>query len=104
MLEKCGWDDRPDGVSCLVFGVELNFEMAKATVTEQQPKAVDTLVAVLDLVIPHRYPDRNPSLSDIARLASVASRVLRFSDLDERIETENRAVLALAKKRELIKA
>jgi hypothetical protein len=79
-----------------------NYDMAKATVTEQQPKAVDTLVAIVDLVIPYRYPDRNPSLSDIARLASAASRVLRFSDLDERIETENRAVLAIAKRRQLV--
>jgi hypothetical protein len=80
--------------------------MAKAPATElksETPKAVDVLTNVVELVIPYRYPDRNPSLSDIARLASAASRVLRFSDLDERIETENRAVLALAKKRELIK-
>ena len=78
--------------------------MAKAPVTEQRPTAVDVLTNIIEVAIPYRYPDRNPSLSDIARLASAASRVLRFSDLDERIETENRAVLALAKKSELIKA
>jgi hypothetical protein len=75
--------------------------MAKAPVTER-PKALDTLVAIVDLVIPHRYPDRDPSLSDIARLTSTASRVLRFSNLDERIETENRATLLLAKKLQLV--
>jgi hypothetical protein len=69
---------------------------------QERSKALDTLVAILDVTIPYRYPDRNPSLADIARLASAASRVLRFSDLDERIETENRAVLALAKKRQLV--
>jgi hypothetical protein len=31
-----------------------------------------------------------------------ASRLLRFSNLDERIETENQAVLALARKRQLV--
>jgi hypothetical protein len=75
--------------------------MAKPPAIER-PKALDTLVAIIDLVIPHRYPDRDPSLSDIARLTSTASRVLRFSNLDERIETENRAVLQVAKKLQLV--
>jgi len=74
--------------------------MAKPT--SDRPKALDTLIAVLDLVIPHRYPDREPSLADIARLTSTASRVLRFSNLDERIETENRATLLIAKKLQLV--
>jgi hypothetical protein len=60
------------------------------------------LVNIIDVALPYCYPDRNPSLSDIARLASVASRVLLFSDLDERIETENRAVMAIAKRRQLV--
>ena len=63
---------------------------------------LETMVGVLELVIPHRYPDRDPSLSGIARLASSASRVLRFEDIDERIETENRAVLQIAKRRQLV--
>ena len=75
--------------------------MAKTPATER-PKALDVLVAIIELVIPHRYPDRDPSLSDIARLASAASRVLRFSNLDERIEVENRATLLLAKKLSLV--
>jgi hypothetical protein len=33
---------------------------------------------------------------------NVASRLLRFSNIDERIEVENAAVLALAKKRQLV--
>jgi hypothetical protein len=40
--------------------------------------------------------------TDMARTASTASRLLRFSNLDERIETENLAVLALARKRQLV--
>jgi hypothetical protein len=75
--------------------------MAKPTAPER-PKALDTLVAIIDLVIPHRYPDRDPSLADVARLTSAASRVLRFHDLDERIETENRATLQIAKKLQLV--
>ena len=75
--------------------------MAKPTATER-PKAFDTLVAIVDLVIPLRHPDRDPSLSDIARLTSTASGVLRFGNLDERIETENRAVLQVAKKMQLV--
>ena len=75
--------------------------MTKPTATER-PKALDVLVAIIELVIPHRYPDRDPSLSDIARLASAASRVLRFSNLYERIEVENRATLLLAKKLSLV--
>ena len=76
--------------------------MAKASQGTDQPKVVETLVAIIDLVIPLRYPNRDPSLSDICRLTSTASRCLKFGDLDERIETENRAVLALAKKRQLV--
>jgi len=75
--------------------------MAKAPV-DQRPKALDTLVQIVELVIPLRYTDRDPSLSDIARLTSAASRVLRFGNLDERIETENRATLLLAKKLQLV--
>jgi hypothetical protein len=75
--------------------------MAKTPATER-PKALDTLVAIVDLVIPHRYPDRDPSLADVARLTSAASRVLRFSNLDERIETENKATLLIAKKLQLV--
>jgi hypothetical protein len=43
-----------------------------------------------------------PTLSDMARRVSTASRLLRFSNLDKRIETENLAVLALTRKRQLV--
>lgn len=77
--------------------------MAKATeTTATAPKALDVLVSITDLVIPFRYPDRKVNLGDIARVVSSASRVLRFSDLDERIATENAAMLALAKRRGLV--
>ena len=38
----------------------------------------------------------------MARFVSTACRLLRFSNLDEKIETENQAVLALARKRQRV--
>jgi hypothetical protein len=77
--------------------------MAKAsTTTPERPKALDTLVAVTEIALAYRYAERTPTLSDMARVVSTASRLLRFKDLDERIEVENLAVLALARKRQLV--
>ena len=67
-----------------------------------QPKALDVLVNITDLAVGYRFVDRTPKLVDVARAVSLASRLLRFSNIDERIETENAAVLALAKKRSLL--
>jgi hypothetical protein len=75
--------------------------MAKPTVTER-PKSVDALVDIVERAIAFRYADRDPTLSDMVRVVSTASRLLRYSNLDERIEVENAAVLALAKKRQLV--
>jgi hypothetical protein len=78
--------------------------MAKAptTTTEPRPKALDVLVGIVDIVLTFRFAERTPTLSDMARIVSTASRLLRFSNLDERIETENQAVLALARKRQMV--
>jgi hypothetical protein len=70
--------------------------------TTEQPKALDALIGIVDLAIPYRYPEKIPTLSDLARLVASASRVLHVRDLDERISAENAAVLALAKKRGLV--
>jgi hypothetical protein len=75
--------------------------MAKTPVTEQ-PKAVDALVGITEQAIAFRYVERTPSLSDMVRLVSTASRLLRYANQKERIEVENSAVLALAKKRQLV--
>jgi hypothetical protein len=72
---------------------------AKAT---EQPKSLDALIGIVDLAISYRYSEKIPTLSDLARLVASASRVLHVRDLDERISTENAAVLALAKKRGLV--
>jgi hypothetical protein len=76
--------------------------MAKATTTAERPKALDTLVSVTEIALAYRYADRMPTLSDMARVVSTASRLLRFKDLDERIEVENQVVLTLARKRQLV--
>ena len=64
--------------------------------------ALDVLVDVTELALTYKYPDRTPTISDMARTVSTASRLLRFSNLDDRIETENQVVMALAKKRQLV--
>ena len=66
------------------------------------PKALDVLVGVTEIALAYRCPEKTPTISDMARTVSTASRLLRFKDLDERIETENLAVLALARKRQLV--
>jgi hypothetical protein len=80
--------------------------MAKASIQSstqpERPKALDTLVSVTEIALAYRYPDRTPTISDMARVVSTASRLLRFKDLDERIELENQVVLALARKRQLV--
>jgi hypothetical protein len=68
----------------------------------ERPKALDTLVAIVDQAVAFRFAERVPTLADIARLVAASSRVLRFADLDERISCENSAVMALAKKRGLV--
>jgi hypothetical protein len=67
-----------------------------------QAKTLDVLVEISDLAVGHRFVDRTPKLVDVARAVALASRLLRFENIDERIETENAAVLALAKKRSLL--
>jgi hypothetical protein len=76
--------------------------MAKAPQTAERPKALDVLVGVTEIALSYRYAEKTPTISDMARVVSTASRLLRFKDLDERIETENQAVLALARKRQLV--
>jgi hypothetical protein len=76
--------------------------MKQAKAANGQTKTLDVLVEISDLAVGHRFVDRTPKLVDVARAVSLASRLLRFSNSDERIETENAAVLALAKKRSLL--
>ena len=76
--------------------------MAKAPQNTARPKSIDTLVNITETALAFRFTERTPTLSDVARVVNTASRLLRFSNLDERIEVENAAVIALAKKRALV--
>ena len=79
--------------------------MAKAPTQSPQPerpRALDTLVAIVDQAIAFRFAERTPSLSDVARLVGASSRVLHIRDLDERISVENACVMEIAKKRSLV--
>lgn len=68
----------------------------------EQPKALATLVSIVDLAITFRFPEKTPSLSDVARLVGASSRVLHIRDLDERISVENACGMEIAKKRSLV--
>jgi hypothetical protein len=78
-----------------------NTKVAKASVAER-PKAVETLVGITEQAIAFRFADRAPGLNDIVRVVGTAGRLLRYDNVDERIEVENATVLALAKKRQLV--
>lgn len=70
--------------------------------TTDQPKALDTMIAIVDQAIAFRFSDRTPTLSDVARIVAQSSRVMHIRDLDERIAVENACVMSLAKKRGLV--
>jgi hypothetical protein len=73
-----------------------------AKATEQPTKALDALIGIVDVAIAFRFAERVPTLSDLARVVAASSRVLHIRDLDERISTENAAVMVLAKKRGMV--
>ena len=76
------------------------FPWQKPRLPKCVPKALDVFVCIVDIVLAFRFAERTPTLSEMARVVSTRVRLLRFSNLDERIETENQAVLALARKRQ----
>ena len=59
-------------------------------------------LGISEQAIAFRFAEKTPSLNDMARLVSAASRLLRYENQEERIEVENATVLALAKKRQLV--
>jgi hypothetical protein len=70
---------------------------------ENQPRAVEALASIVELALPFRMgAGQQPTLSEIARLAGQASRLLRLADVDEKISVENAGTVALAKKRGLM--
>jgi hypothetical protein len=77
-------------------------QTAKTEPTTNRPKATDTLVNIGEQVLLYRGGDDKPTLSAVARLMNRASGLLRIGDLDERLEVENKATIALAQKLRLI--
>jgi hypothetical protein len=67
------------------------------TKPEHANKSVELLANIAESVLRFRS-EHDPTLGEAARVVGQASRLLRIKDLDERIETENRATFALMKK------
>jgi hypothetical protein len=66
-----------------------------SSVSAPQPNATDTLVQIAEIVM--RWRAERPALATVARACNRASGLLRL-DRDERLEVENGATIALAKK------
>jgi hypothetical protein len=77
--------------------------MKNAKTESPKPSAsVEALVGIVEIVLKARDVAK-PTLGEIARIAGRASAVLlRISDVDERISVENAAIMAIAKKRNLL--
>ena len=66
-------------------------------------QAIETLVGVGELVLAYRASDDSkPTLSTVARLMNRASGLLRLDNVDTKLEVENAATIALARKLSLI--
>jgi hypothetical protein len=63
-----------------------------------QLSAADVLVQLVEIIMRWRAASERVTLSSIARAANRASGLLRLRDLDERLEVENAATIALAKR------
>jgi hypothetical protein len=77
-------------------------DMAKAAATTEKPKALDTLVEITETALDFRYADKTVKLMDIGKVVIQASRAMHIRDADERVQCENQAVMAIAKKRQLL--
>jgi hypothetical protein len=72
--------------------------LGTTAVTKPWPPIV---TGIAKIVLAYREVDK-PNLGTISRVAGRASRLLRISELDERMSVENAATLALAKKLSLV--
>jgi hypothetical protein len=70
--------------------------------TAERPTATDTLVAIADLAIAHRFTNRPPSLADLVRVVGSGSNTLRYGNRDEKTEVQNAAVMQIARQRGLV--
>lgn len=75
----------------------------KSSKPAERPKAVEVLAAITEIAMQFRTgPEQSPTLNEIARITGQASRLLRITDLDEKISVENAATVQLAKKHNLM--
>jgi hypothetical protein len=74
----------------------------KTAEANSKPAATDTLVNIAAQVLAFRGEEKS-ALATIARLMNRASGLLRLADLDERLEVENAATVAIAKKHNLLR-
>jgi hypothetical protein len=79
----------------------------KSTKSTEQPTMVkpkfgaETLVGIAKIVLDYRGTTK-PNLAEIVRIIGRASGLLKIADEGERSETENKAVLLLAKELGLV--
>jgi hypothetical protein len=64
--------------------------------------ALNVLTSITEEALAFRFGDKTVRLTDIGKVVITASRVLNIRDADERVSVENAAVVALAKKRNLL--
>ena len=76
--------------------------MAKAPTQTEKPAALDVLVSITEEALDFRYADKTVKLMDIGKVVIQASRALNIRGAEERMSTENQAVVQIAKKRALL--
>jgi hypothetical protein len=76
--------------------------MPKVPTVTEKSKALDVLTSIAEEALDFRYQDRAPNLVDIGRTVLAGSRMLRFRDRNERTDCENQAVMAIAKRQQLV--
>jgi hypothetical protein len=76
--------------------------MPKVPTVTEKPKVLDVLIDITDQALDFRFPEKPPKLIDIGKVVIAASRALHIKDGAEREQCENAAVMAIARKRQLV--
>jgi hypothetical protein len=66
------------------------------------PNAVDVIVQISDIVLAHRGAAESTTLTAISRTTARAAGLLVFKSKEEKINAENAAAIAIAKRANLI--
>ncbi|MEH2573465.1 hypothetical protein [Bradyrhizobium sp. AZCC 1708] len=67
----------------------------------EQPKPVETLVEITNLVLAYRNSEK-PTLAEVARITDRASGLLKLKDADTKMLVANAATIEVAKARNLV--